>query len=725
VAKPLAKPQPVRLLSEQMEERLVPALDVSAVEWRTIDGTDNNVANPNQGAAETRQIRFGYGDDFPDDPNGVNNNGFGDIIITAPNARTVSNTLLAQNGSVVNDRHLTDWIFQWGQWITHDMDLTRTGPQFNVLSTGAVGDFRIPVTDPNDPLFNPANPFIPFNRSEIDAGTGVPGQRREVINSITSYIDASMVYGSDPVRAAALRTFVGGRLKISAGNLLPLNTPGLPNADQFGAGAALFLAGDIRANEQIGLTVVHTLFVREHNRLANRIHQLQPQLTDEEIYQLARHLVAAEMQKITYDEYLPAMFGYDFAPDADDATYNPAVDASVTNSFAHAFFRFGHSQINETTLLVNNQNNTVGSLSIRDAFFNPDILKDAPGNVGRILKGLASQNGQENDLLLVDGIRNNLFGPPGAGGLDLGALDIQRGRDHGLPDYNNLRGNYGLTQVTSFAEITSDPVIQQKLQQLYGNVNNIDAFVGALAEDHLPGSSAGPLITAIVSNQFTRLRDGDRFFYTNDALLQDPEVKAILDLDDVTLAQVIKWNTNISNIQDNVFFDRSVMIFEAPEAGSNISVVAAAGVVTIINNANGHILDVRPLNNVSQVILVGSDTAADVFNLFTAGGGLESGVVAYGGNSDADRLNVFGRPLTNDTFTVSGATVSNNMTSAADSDIIVERSVETRNVSVNGNQIFGTGFETLRLVTLGGSDTISDPQALAIVTALWNPLSDD
>ena len=60
-----------------------------------------------------------------------------------------------------------------------------------------------------------------------------------------------------------------------------------------------------------------------------------------------------------------------------------------------------------------------------------------------MLKGLASQVGQENDLLLVDGIRNNLFGPPGAGGLDLAALDIQRGRDHGLPDYNNLRGNYG------------------------------------------------------------------------------------------------------------------------------------------------------------------------------------------------------------------------------------------------------------------------------------------
>jgi hypothetical protein len=548
-----------------------------------------------------------------------------------------------------------------------------------------------------------------------------------VVNSITSYIDASMVYGSDPVRAAALRTFSGGRLKTSAGGLLPLNTPGLPNADQFGAGAALFLAGDVRANEQVGLTVVHTLFVREHNRLAARIAQLQPQFNDEQIYQLARRLVGAEIQKITYEEYLPAMLGYDFAPDADEAAYRTDVDASITNSFAHAIFRFGHSQINEQTLLVNNFNQTVGGLSIRDAFFNPDILKNNPANVGLILKGLASQVGQENDLLLVNGVRNNLFGPPGAGGLDLAALDIQRGRDHGLPDYNNLRGNYGLAPVTSFAQISSDPAIQALLQQLYGNVDNIDAFVGALAEDHLPGSSAGPLIHAVVANQFSRLRDGDRFFYTEDPLLSSDEVRQILDLDAVTLSQVIKWNTGVINIQDNVFFDRSVLIYEAPDAGANVSVIAAAGFVSIVDNQTGQVLALRSLADVSQVVLVGSDTAADVFNMFlgAANGGLEGGVTAYAGDSGGDRLNVFGLPFTNDTFGVTGGTVSANMTAVHDPDVVDERSVESRDVTVNGNRILGTGFETTRLVTLGGSDAILDPLSLALVASVWNPLSWD
>src|SRR5262245_49305928 len=134
----MARRHPARLRAEQLEVRLALSvgLDLTGVEWRTIDGTDNNTALPTQGAAETRQIRFGYGAQFPD--------GFGDAIITTPqraNPRTISNTIHAQSGSVTSERQLTDWAFQWGQWITHDMDLTRNGSDFNVLSDGTVGDF--------------------------------------------------------------------------------------------------------------------------------------------------------------------------------------------------------------------------------------------------------------------------------------------------------------------------------------------------------------------------------------------------------------------------------------------------------------------------------------------------------------------------------------------------------------------------------------------------------
>ncbi len=660
----MAKNRRVRLEYEQLENRLALSggLDLSGVEFRSIDGTGNNVANPTQGAANTPIIRVNYPASYPDN--------LGNVIDVPgrPNARTISNALQAQTGSVLNDRHLTDWVFQWGQFITHDMDLTISGRQFNALSTGGVGDFRIPVTDPGDPLG--PNP-IPFNRSEFDPASGFLSiLPRQQINRITSYLDASMVYGSDPVRAAALRTFVDGKLKTSANGLLPeFNDEGLPNDDPFHLGAQLFLAGDRRANEQVDLTATHALFVREHNRLATRIHDLYPSLDDEDIYQLARRIVGAEVQIITYQEYLPALLGYDAAPRARDAVYNPdpnfedAVNfnASITSSFSAAIFRFGHSQVGEQTLLVNNRERTVGKLSIADAFFNPDFLKNKPSNVELVLKGLASQLGQEIDLLVVDVLRNRLFGPPGAGGLDLAALDIQRGRDHGVPNYNSLRTSYGLPRVASFAQITSNPTIQAKLLQLFGSVDNIDAIVGALAEDHLPGASVGALINQIVVNQFTRLRDGDRFFYVHDTLLASPQVRRIINLDNVSLANLIRWNTGITNIQDHVFFDKSVLIFEAPKGGANVSVVVRQGSVTIVDARTRRVLAQKSLRQVSQLMLIGSDSARDVFNLFIAAphAGMKDGIIVYGRNPANDSLHVFGTPR-QDHFMVGAHTTTVN-----------------------------------------------------------------
>jgi hypothetical protein len=177
------------------------------------------------------------------------------------------------------------------------------------------------------------------------------------------------------------------------------------------------------------------------------------------------------------------------------------------------------------------------------------------------------------------------------------------------------------------------------------------------------------------------------------------------------LGEVIKANTTITNLQDDVFFDRSVLIYKAPTAGANVSVIAALGVVTIINNDNGSILAVRSLSSVSRLLLIGSDSGADVFNLFvaSANGGIENGISVYGGGGSGDRVNVFGRALQQDTFVVSGSNFS--------PDVV--------NVKVNGNKIMSSGFETTRIVTLFGNDIIVDPNLLAMIVSLWNPLSDD
>jgi peroxidase len=532
---------------------------------RTITGLNNNLmpGRASWGAAETDVIRFGYPADYPD--------GFGDQIYgspTRPNARDVSNALSAQSSPVYNNRQLSDWIVQWGQFLTHDMDHTGTDAANNVLSTGTTGDFNIAINDPNDPLG--PSPIL-FNRSNYDPTTGntalvpVPvgpprPNWREQINSITSYIDASNVYGSDATRAAALRTFSGGKLVTTAGGLLPgYNTAGFENDDPLGEGSALFLAGDVRANEQVGLTATHALFLREHNRLTDVLHAQNPALGDEQLYQAARKIVGAEMQIITYKEFLPALLGPS-APTAEAYHYNPSLDPSITNSFATAFFRYGHSMQSAAIPLVDNVGSSEGSLSLRDAFFNPNILGDSPENVEYVLKGLASQVSQENDVLMVDDLRNFLFGPPGAGGVDLAALDVQRGRDHGLLDYNAFRPAYGLARLNSINQLTSDPALRAKLVALYGNINSIDAWVGGIAEDHVAGSSVGAMVMASLVDQFTRLRDGDRLFYLGDPDLQTAMFKAAIDLSSVTLSEIIRLNTGITNLQSNVFFAASAGI---------------------------------------------------------------------------------------------------------------------------------------------------------------------
>jgi hypothetical protein len=191
-----------------------------------------------------------------------------------------------------------------------------------------------------------------------------------------------------------------------------------------------------------------------------------------------------------------------------------------------------------------------GPLPLRDAFFTPQTLVNE-GGLEPILKGMASQVMQRIDSQIVDDVRNFLFGPPGAGGLDLGALNVQRGRDHGLPDYNTFRIYFGLSPVTSFADISSDPVVQYRLQQAYTNVNNIDAWVGALAEDHLSRDIlVGELLFAVLKTQFQNLRDGDPDWYQN--ILSTSSQRA---LEKQTLAKVIARNTSLDrkDLQANVF----------------------------------------------------------------------------------------------------------------------------------------------------------------------------
>jgi len=171
------------------------------------------------------------------------------------------------------------------------------------------------------------------------------------------------------------------------------------------------------------------------------------------------------------------------------------------------------------------------------------------GGIEPLLRGLANQLSQRVDVFIIDEVRNFLFGQPGSGGFDLASLNIQRGRDHGLPGYNDVREALGLGRVEDFSEISSDTEIQDRLSSAYGSVDNIDLWVGGLAEDLIPGSHLGELFTTILKMQFEFLRDGDRFWY--ELVLGDDE---LLDIQNTRLSDIIRRNTLIGNeIQDDVF----------------------------------------------------------------------------------------------------------------------------------------------------------------------------
>ena len=456
-----------------------------------------------------------------------------------PNPRDLSNAIVRQTTFILNNRRLSDFVWAFGQFLDHDLDLTLNHPDN--------GTANIPINDPADPLG--PNP-IPFVRSDFDPLTGFHHTPRQQVNAITAFIDASNVYGSDAMRAFVLRTGQGGKLATSAGNLLPFNEFGLPNAG--GDSPFLFLAGDVRTNEQVGLTAMHTLFVREHNRLADRLAGRYPRATDEEVYQLARKIVGAELQIITYNEFLPALLG-PYAPTLEEYRgWDRTVDPSIANEFSTAFFRFGHSMLSPQLLLADDKG-PIGAVGLRDAFFNPAFIAENPIAVDYLLKGFTEQRAQEIDSHIVDDVRDFLFGPPGAGGLDLASLNIQRGRDHGLPDYNTLRQAYGLNAVGTFGEITTVAATRQALAGQYDSVDDIDPWIGGLAEDHLPGASVGPTVCLALRDQFIRLRDGDPYFHLNDPDLDPKKIRSIIDLSTLTLANVIRWNTTIKSLPANVF----------------------------------------------------------------------------------------------------------------------------------------------------------------------------
>jgi len=520
------------------------AQDVDVNLYRTVDGSFNNLANPQWGSAGENLLRFvpaAYADGMSA-PSGADR----------PNPRVVSNSLFEQSGLLNDPLQLSDFCWVFGQFIDHDIGFTPDGSEF------------LPIPVPaGDPWFDPANSgqsIIPMMRNAFDPASGnAPSNPRAHPNVVTAFIDGSAVYGSNDEMATWLRTFVDGKLKTSAGGrMLPFNTltgeydapidPNAPHVDNpVGLSDKLYVAGDVRVNENPLLAAFHALFHLEHNYQCDRLKEKHPDWTDEQLYQHARKIVGGLIQSIVYDEWLPAMG----VPMEAYTGYDPTIQPQLMEVFTAAAFRLGHTLLNGNLQRMDNEGEIIpeGNLALRDAFFNPMVIPQV-GGIDVYLKGMAAQNQQRFDARVIDDVRNFLFGPPGSGGLDLAAININRGRERGLPGFNAVRQAFGLAPYLAFVQLNSNPEVSAKLASLYNAPDYADPWVGLLAERAASGGLLGPTLNTILNRQFTILRDGDRFYYENDPVLSEEE-KAMIRK--TTFHDIIMRNTGIKLMQDNVF----------------------------------------------------------------------------------------------------------------------------------------------------------------------------
>ncbi|NXL86318.1 PERM Myeloperoxidase, partial [Alectura lathami] len=542
--------------------------------YRTITGKCNNRKNPLLGASNRALARWlpaNY-EDGVSIPHGWTE-GRRSFGFPFPLVRKVSNEIVRFHPQQLKlDQQRSLMFMQWGQFIDHDLDFSPETPA-RVSFSGKVDchtscaklppcfPIKIP---PNDPRIRDTRDCIPFFRSApaCDGVTAV----REQINALTSFLDGSVVYGSEEPLATRLRDQTN-QLGLLAVNqnftdkgmaYLPFGSmPKDPCLMVSGkAKIRCFLAGDSRASEMLELACMHTLFVREHNRLARALKGLNPHWNGEKLYQEARKIVGAVIQIITYRDYLPLLLGKSLQRWIPSYRgYNEAVDPRISNVFTLAF-RFAHASIPPSVGRLNKNYKPISpKLQLSQTFFGVwRIVKE--GGIDPFLRNLMASQAKlmTQKQMVVDELRDRLFVQVERIGLDLAALNMQRSRDHGLPGYTSWRKFCGLSQpceVKSLARVLRNLSLAKKFIQLYGTPRNIDIWIGALAEPFVKGGRVGPLMACLIGTQFRKTRDGDRFWWENEGVFTPQQRRSLAR---ISLSRIICDNTHISKVPRNIFW---------------------------------------------------------------------------------------------------------------------------------------------------------------------------
>ncbi|XP_062557613.1 chorion peroxidase [Armigeres subalbatus] len=504
--------------------------------YRTNNGTCNNKKHPHTyGVALIpfrRQLTPDYGDGVSSPRETVDGK-------ELPSARQVS--LDIHRPSYHTDPNFSVMLAVWGQFLDHDITST-------ALNQG-VGGKAIECCDPGQPRhpecypvpLGPGDPYfheynltcMNFVRS-IPAPTGHFGPRQQ-LNQATAFIDGSVVYGSDDAKVRRLREGKGGKLRmfITPDNreLLPMSTDpndGCNEEAMNAVGKYCFESGDERANENLHLTSMHLIWARHHNNLTGELQKVNPDWDDERLFQEGRRILAAQMQHITYGEFVPVIIGEDTAermgiapsPERDRDTYNVSVDPSIANVFAASAFRFAHTLLPSLMKHTYDPTSSPSGIELHKMLFNPYSLYGKTGLDDAIGGAMSTPLGKYDQYFtpeltehLFEKAQDLLHDRPC--GLDLVSLNIQRGRDHGLPSYPHWRRHCRLPPVDTWERLKMavDPASYEQMRNMYRDPENVDVYSGALSERPIEGGVVGPLIACLLADQFVRLKQGDSFWY--------------------------------------------------------------------------------------------------------------------------------------------------------------------------------------------------------------------
>jgi hypothetical protein len=470
---------------------------------RTLDGTFNNLDDPLMGSLGSR-----FGRNVPLEKTALEKNPL------EPNPRTVSRELLTRK-EFIPATTLNLLAGAWIQFEVHDW--------FSHGKNEEQNPWLVPLDD-DDPW--PEHP-MQIQRTRADPSASADGPPTFVTDD-THWWDGSQIYGRDPRFAEALRTGEHGKLRLDELGLIPEDIE-----------AHVDLTG-VAGNFWVGLALLHSLFMREHNAVCDRLHLAHPELSDDELYDKARLVVAALMAKIHTTDWTPAIIAHP-----------TTVKALRTNWWGlegeHLDKRLGRLTSNEVLRGIPGSPTALHGVPyalteefvcvyrmhplIPDEYGFRSLADDKPLQE-RTLPEVSVQHVRErfSEMSMPDLLYSFGTSHPGAitlhnfprflqdfhradgSRVDLASIDVVRVRERGVPRYNEFRRLLHLKAFKTFEAMADTPEHAEDLRRVYSDPEEVDTMVGMYAERKPKGFGFSDTAFRIFILMASRRLEADRFF---------------------------------------------------------------------------------------------------------------------------------------------------------------------------------------------------------------------